>query len=236
MSNTPGSLGRRFVARARNEGVGSALARAGAYLWSTRAAWFVLRCDLGASGEPPSDGLDFEMEEVDPAAFIGFKEAMKTASGKDLRDLEDRQKMCDAGIEKLYVGFTAAGDPIFAQWLITPDRQDGLHRLFSRDLFPSIGADEVLTEGAYTFAGHRRRGAMKRGKAQVLAVARSTGFQRAYTTVDMDNIPSLRGNARVGFDLAYVGVVVRRFGTFRRGHAPVRPEDLAVWKAAIKAG
>jgi hypothetical protein len=75
-------------------------------------------------------------------------------------------------------------------------------------------------------------GAMADGMAQLLRIAAAEGATSALTYVAIDNVPSLRGCANVGFDLDHVRVSVRRLGR-RRGftHNPDADASLA-WRNA----
>ena len=91
----------------------------------------------------------------------------------------------------------------YAQWLIRAEDQDLLHR-HAPGRFNHLEPDEVLLEGAFTFAAFRSMGAMADGMAQLLRIAAGEGATSALTYVAIDNVPSLRGCANVKFDLDHV--------------------------------
>ena len=91
-----------------------------------------------------------------------------------------------------------------------------------------ISADSHPVEGAFTFAAFRRMGAMADGMAQLLRIAAAEGATSALTYVAIDNVPSLRGCANVGFDLDHVRVSIRRLGRRRSfTHDPDADASLA---------
>ncbi len=217
----------------RDEGAGSAIGKVTQPLWSTETNWFVLRTDLGQLPDPLPTRTEVAMEPVDVADFTGFIDELELVTGSDRGALDDREKMRSAGIDRFYVSFSPSREPVYAQFVITPEQQEAMQAAFRRELFPKLEERQVLLEGAYTFTSFRGLGVMAEGMRQVLTRARDDGFDQALTTVDRDNVPSLRGCARVGFEPARVGVISRRFGQFSRRHAPARADDWAIWRTAI---
>jgi hypothetical protein len=139
-----------------------------------------------------------------------------------------------ADVRTLYVADADDGRPIYAQWLIgRPDQwrleaeTPGAH--------DALADDEVLLEGAYTFVAFRGVGAMADGMWQLLRIARDEGgAAAAITYVRDDNVPSLRGCARVGFVLDHVRVNSTRLGRGRSERSVIGPAAQRAWETAIQ--
>jgi GNAT superfamily N-acetyltransferase len=199
------------------------------FLWDTKHD-FELRCDLTRELPPIRPAkIPIEMRPTDPREFKGFKDELAKSDGADYRKVLIRAWYCRAGVETLYVGFD--GDqPAYAQWLATPEDQRRIPRVLP-GRFPELNPDELLVEGAYTFAEYRRLGLMRDGMAQLLRFALETGASAAITYVGVDNIPSLRGCADVGFVPHRMRVSTRRILRWTRNR-PVGEEHWRLWEAA----
>ena len=186
--------------------------------WSTRPS-LGLRCGLGALPEPRRARAPVAMHPVDGVGFEGFERELEHAGPEDSVELARRIRLCRAGVAGLYVAADESGAPMYAQWLVRPDAQEPLHAV-TGGLFPHLGPDEALLEGAYTFAAFRGLGAMADGMHQLLAIAAAEGFGSAITYVAAANVASLKGCARVGFRLDHVRLVRRRLGARRIDRVP----------------
>ena len=172
------------------------------------------------------------MEPRDPRSFGGFKDELDRASAGI--GLAQRQSLCDAGVQTLYVAVDGSGEPIYAQWLVRSDEQEALHRA-TRGLFPTLGEGEALVEGAYTFANFRKLGAMTDGMRQLLVRARDSGDRAVFTYVADGNVASLRGCASVGFVPDHLRLDICRLGIRRSRRAPLDAATEAAWQAAVAA-
>jgi hypothetical protein len=201
-------------------------------LWSTSLS-FGLLVDLDETlNRPHPAKVPVIMQVYDPEGFTGFKEELPRVSGADSVEVSGRQGFCDGGVKSLYVSLDESGNPIYAQWLIRGEDQEALHSI-KGDLFPQLGEQEALLEGAYTFVSARGKGAMADGMAQLLADARAAGDRKVYTYVTEGNIPSLRGCANVGFEPDHLRLVVNRFGIRKIRHVPVDAASRVTWDKAV---
>lgn len=175
------------------------------------------------------------MEPRDTATFRGFADDLARVSPDELLDVRMRDFWCREGVSTLYVATDSEGGEIYAQWLIDTEteprfRRPGIHIL---EPLPRLAADEVFVEGAYTFARNRRQGAMVDGMHQLLSLARDRGARRCLTYVGIDNVPSLRGCAAVGFVPDHIMVVRWRLGTSRVSSRALEAGDLSRWREAV---
>ena len=194
-------------------------------VWWTKT-FLALRCNLERLPHVRTAKVPITMEPTSTSQFRGFDQELTRSRGTTYVELLLRKDLCDSGVQELYVAYSDA-KPAYAQWLIRAEDQDLLHR-HAPGRFDHLEPDEVLVEGAFTFAAFRRMGAMADGMAQLLRIAAGEGATSALTYVAIDNVPSLRGCANVGFDLDHVRVSVRRLGRRRSfTHDPDADASLA---------
>jgi len=199
-------------------------------LWFTKR-FLGLRADLSEPSEPRPALLPLVMEPVEDASFTGFADELREVTGGDYVEALLRQRLHAAGVSTLYVA-VHDGRPAYAQWLIRASEQDTVHD-HAPGRYPKLAADEVLLEGAYTFAGFRRLGAMRDCMGQLLRLAAAEGARAALTYVEAHNVPSLRGCADVGFEPAHVRESRRRLGLRSGAGRSVEQEDRILWTRAV---
>jgi GNAT superfamily N-acetyltransferase len=200
-------------------------------LWS-RDSHFALRCVLATMPEVPAAKVKVDMHPFDPKTFTGFREEYTRSVGGEALEVFWREEFAQAGILTPYLTLGSDGSPAYTQWLITPDTQPRLEA-WKPGRHIGFGPDEALVEGAYTFSAHRGQGIMIDGMAQLLCKARGRGLRAVYTAVATDNVPSLRGCARVGFQPDYVRVSTWRWGHSRTVIQPIDGYWQKVWDDAI---
>lgn len=200
-------------------------------IWSSSLS-FGLSVDLETPTDVRKARVPVRMKVSDPESFIGFDNELPLVSGADSVAVAQRKRFCAAGVRTLYVSVDDSGNPVYSQWLVRSDNQEALHRITS-GLFPQLGEGEALLEGAYTFVSARGQGVMADGMSQLLASARDAGDLKAYTYVDEENVPSLRGCANVGFEPDHLCLVVRRFGIRKIRRTTVDDASRAHWEAAV---
>ena len=105
----------------------------------------------------------------------------------------------------------------------------------SSQLWLPLKPDEVLLEFAYTFTPFRGLGVMGDAMGQLLRVAAQSGARWARTYVSDDNIPSLRGCSKVGFELDHVRTTTNRLGTVRNRFTGPAEGDHQRWEQATVA-
>jgi RimJ/RimL family protein N-acetyltransferase len=92
-----------------------------------------------------------------------------------------------------------------------------------------------MLEFAYTFTPFRGLGIMGDAMRRLLQVAADDGHRSAITYVRDDNIPSLRGCQKVGFDLDHVRATSHRAGITRHAFDPPTEDDRRRWAEATAA-
>jgi len=225
----PTAVVRAGLELVRAAGPAAARAAARRRLWSEEVL-LGLRCDLARLPSAPPARVDVRMELQDVRSFRGFDDEALNLTGDDAYEASLRSRTCRAAVESLYVA-NVDGAPVFAQWLVGHDQQAALRRRAPGSHSP-LRPGHVLLAGAYTFAAFRGRRAMAAGMSQVLHIARDGGASAAFTYVAPDNVPSLRGCARVGFGPDHQRVTRYRLGRRRSEERPLDAAARAAWAAA----
>jgi GNAT superfamily N-acetyltransferase len=130
--------------------------------------------------------------------------------GEALRDRMVRLRMLEAGLTTCYVAVTGRDEPTYMQWLIGPEQNERVAALFG-DRFPPLAPDEMLLEGAFTHEAWRGQKIMAAAMGRIIERAVDHGARSVITFVAVDNIPSLKGCAKVGMT-----PYCQRTGTWRR--------------------
>jgi hypothetical protein len=213
----------------RNAGVATTVGLLSEQVWWTKT-FLGLRCNLKRLKRVRKARVAVTMEPTSTSLFRGFDQELAQSRGPSYVELLLRKDLCDSGVQELYVAHSDR-KPAYAQWLIRAEDQDRLHH-HAPGRYDRLEPDEVLLEGAFTFADFRRMGVMADGMMQLLRIAAAEGATSAITYVAIDNLPSLRGCANVGFELDHVRVSVRRLGRRRSfAHEPDADASLA-WGTA----
>lgn len=158
---------------------------------------FGLRRDLRAVFQSPKAKIKIAIRPIEQGDFNILMEdgAMKDLYPKFYRE---QKKLADENIPTGYVAVTDEGVPCYMQWLIGPQQNVRIQRLF-RGVFPNLSDDEALLEGAFTSRAFRGNGVMPQAMSEIANEAKDLGVRRVITFVDIENIPSLKGCYRAGF-------------------------------------
>lgn len=127
---------------------------------------------------------------------------------------QTRGRLLEEGIGSPYVAVNEDDEPCYVQWLFSADDNDAVQWFF-HGIFPELGPDEALLEGAFTPVKHQGKRIMSAGMSMIAEKAADLGACYVVTFVGIDNIASLKGCERAGF-LPYVDRVEKRFAGRRR--------------------
>jgi GNAT superfamily N-acetyltransferase len=173
---------------------------------ATRAYWrsdsetIGLRRDLSISITAPSAAIPLTIRELRPADVpILFACDDDVRSGEAMRQRAIRLRMTQADLKTCYVAANDDDQPCYVQWLIGPSEKEKLRELFD-DRFPTLRDDEMLLEGAFTLEAWRGKGIMAAAMARIAASAADHDARWVITFVAEDNIPSLKGCKKAGFE------------------------------------
>lgn len=223
-----GGFSRLDVSALRRIGVVLVATRGVQRVWGSRT-FFVLEADVRATHVHELPAVP--METCDGPSFTAFAAALRQARGGDYLDLRWRARWANDDVRQLYAHRRSQGEILYAQWLIGPDDQRRAATGHLRET-ARLARDERMVEGAYAFPAARGRGLMKAGMARLLQIAEETGAARVRTYVEIDNAPSLRGCAAVGFRPTAIRRHHWRFGARTSTTLPLDESMLKCWTSA----
>ena len=158
-----------------------------------------LRRDLAVPFPAPAAKLPIQVRPLAPEDDLSFLDVDQPGLAADQVFARlGQRRILQSGLATCYVAIGPEGKPCYMQWLIPSSENDRV-RTFFGNLYPQLGPDEVLLEGAYTPEAHRGQGIMASAMAQIAQQAAHSGARWAITFVDEGNTPSLKGCERAGF-------------------------------------
>lgn len=110
-----------------------------------------------------------------------------------------RRRILESGFGTCYIAATADDEPAYMQWMFTAADNAAVQRHFG-GTFPVLSPDTVLLEGAFTPEQHRGKRIMSAAMSKIAEFGAEHGARYAITFVGVDNIASLKGCARAGFE------------------------------------
>lgn len=197
---------------------------------SSREVNFGLRCDLERLPPLKAASIPLTLECRD-GHFTGFEAELGRTTGADYGRTLRRRRLHEQGVRSMHVAVGDDGVPVYVQWLVAPRDQHLLDEHGS-DFWPPLKPDEVLVEFAYTFAPFRGLGVMGDAMRRLLGVGEQLGARWALTYVRDENVPSLRGCAKVGFELDHVRTTRARLGARRDRIQPPSAAERRAWEQA----
>ncbi len=133
-----------------------------------------------------------------------------------------QRRLLEAGVGTCWIAVGPDGKPAYMQFLIFPEDNDGISRLWG-DLFPQLREGQALLEGAYTPAASRGLGIMAHAMARIADAAAERGATQAITFVGDDNVASLKGCKKAGFSPYERRIELWRLARRRIVHDPLPP-------------
>ena len=110
------------------------------------------------------------------------------------------RRLISARLPTCWVAIAPDDKVCYMQWLVAPSDNDRIRAQWD-DLFPQLGPDEALLEGAFTGEAYRGQGIMAHAMSRIAVAARDFGARWVHTFVGVTNTPSLKGCKKAGFVL-----------------------------------
>ena len=132
---------------------------------------------------------DDDLSALDPAPGLSADERLWRMA---------QLRLLRSGIGICYVGVAPDGQPCYMQWVM-PSSENARLKAFFGNLYPRLGPEEALLEGAYTPDAYRGKGIMGAAMTQVAERAADVGARWVITFVDEQNQGSVKGCIRAGF-------------------------------------
>lgn len=209
------------VGRSLGDRIGWRLQK-GLYTYTWR---YGLRRSLDQKIEPPRAKIPLHVRPFatgDEEALFGHR--LTGADAEDAREIRYRLEHLAADIPTPFVAVDeTTGTPCYMQWLMGAEQNAKIQA--KPWGFPRLAQDEALLENAYTPPAYRGKHIMAEAMYLIAERARDFGARFAMTFVAGDNMASLKGCKRAGFDIYLVHE--RKdygFGLFTRNKFTVLPK------------
>lgn len=155
------------------------------------------RLDESIPGKPSA--YEYTLTPASPEDVDEFFQKMAYETKKSRYQVLERRWFYESGFHNCYVARASDTNELcHIRWLVTSQDEKVRAEAFGSRL-PKLKEDEVLSENVYTLEKYRGKGIQISVGLQVAEIARKQGFRRLITYVAEDNIASLRGSKRVGY-------------------------------------
>jgi RimJ/RimL family protein N-acetyltransferase len=165
-------------------------------LYSSSTA-LCLRLDLEAERDHPKPRIPIVIRPLrkdDNICLLEESDYAKAHPRWKARQL----RLVESDLPTCYIAAKEHDQPCFMQWLLLP-----IHDTLIRDhlgkAFEPLLPDQALLEGGYMHPDCRKNGIMPAALSRIAVQAKAHGCTQVITYVDLDNIPSLIGCRRAGF-------------------------------------
>ncbi|MCK8480718.1 GNAT family N-acetyltransferase [Psychroserpens algicola] len=124
-----------------------------------------------------------------------FKNSDINALNEELR----HRRLVDENIPNCYVAQINTNDTVYRQWVFKHHQNERIAIYFG-PIFPKLKKDEAIIEGVFTHTDYRGLRIMPKAVYEILNQAHYSHLKRVIAFVDEQNIASLKGFYRVGFE------------------------------------
>lgn len=195
---------RRFLLRAQDfvrllggGHAGEALRPLRARLHS-RSLSYGLRRDLSIPFPTPPAKIEVDVRPLAPQDDLSFLNSEPGLPSDVTWTRLGQRRLVEARLPTCWVAIAADGKPSYMQWLIASKDNPRIRAQWG-NLFPELGPDEALLEGAYTPEAHRGQGIMPHAMGRIAEAAKNLGARYVITFVADHNTASLKGCKKAGF-------------------------------------
>ena len=121
------------------------------------------------------------------------------------------KRLINENIKHCYSAIDNEDNVCYRQWLIGFKENDKIQNYFG-ELFPRLNNGEALVEGVFTNPDYRGFGIMAFAMSEIAELGFRIGYKKIIVFVDRENIPSLKGCIRSGFEPYIIMRKKWRFG------------------------
>jgi GNAT superfamily N-acetyltransferase len=157
-----------------------------------------LRRDLAIPFSGPSAKIPITVRPLTSADDLSALDPEPALSADERLWRLAQLRLLRSGLGICYVAIAPEGKPCYMQWVMPSSENARLRAVFG-NLYPALGPDEALLEGAYTPDAYRGKGIMGAAMTQVAERAAEVGARWVITFVDEQNQGSVKGCIRAGF-------------------------------------
>jgi GNAT superfamily N-acetyltransferase len=157
-----------------------------------------LRRDLTIPFTGPSAKIPITVRPLTDSDDLSALEPTPELNAHERYSRLSQLRLLRSGLRTCYVAIAPDGKPCYMQWVVPSSENARLRAVFG-NLYPVLGPEEALLEGAYTLESYRGKGVMSAAMAQIAARAAELGVRWVITFVDQGNDASVKGSIRAGF-------------------------------------
>ena len=179
-----------------------------------------LKRDLRRPHKPPKAAIDLEIRPLASSDSLAFLDPRPGAEADQELIRQNQLRLLEADIPTCWIATDPGGRPCYMQWLVT-SRDNARIKAQWGGVMPELRPDEALLEGAYTPESHRGLGIMAHAMARIAERAAELGASSVITFVAAENVPSLKGCKKAGFDPYVERRVKWRLGVRRVEFTPL---------------
>ena len=166
----------------------------GRRLYSPTSRSVVLRRDLDRPLASPQARTPITVRPADTVDHARVSALLSELSGYERIT---RERFLELGIGTCYVAVNEDAEICYLQWLVGTEHND---LLAAHTNLPRLHDHEALLENAFTPVAFRGQGIMAAAMAQIAARGAELGARWTLTVVREDNVPSIKGCIRAGFE------------------------------------
>jgi GNAT superfamily N-acetyltransferase len=162
--------------------------------------WIGIRTRLYSKMDTLGLVRDLDIPFESPKAKIDI--TIRLFEATDINTLNEsfrHERLVKENIPNCYIAETKDNISCYRQWLIGSKENDRIKNYFG-NLFPKLKENEALLEGAFTDPSFRGMGIMPAAMSRIAEKGNNIGAKRIITFVGINNIPSLKGCKRSGFN------------------------------------
>ena len=148
---------------------------------------FGLKRDLTIDFKTPKAQIDLLIRPFQPKDKAYFKADLQNGG------------LVEKNIPICYVATTSEDIPCHRHWLMDYKQNENI-KAFWGESFPVLNADEALIESIFTIPKYRSKGIMPAVLDKMAKKSKNLGLRYLILFVEIDNIPSLKGSHRSGFE------------------------------------
>jgi RimJ/RimL family protein N-acetyltransferase len=164
---------------------------------SSRVNRYGLKRDLSVAIETPQARIPISVRPARRADLDRLLSGAGVTEPQEMVELNARRAFAEKVAGGAYVAIDERnGTPCYVQWLLGPQKNAVIGELGG---FPLLAEGEALLEDAYTPPSHRGLGIMSAAMALIAERGVEVGARHVITFVGKENIASLKGCKRAGF-------------------------------------
>lgn len=159
--------------------------------------------------------IKYSLKRVEEKDILDIAGQLSSLPISDRKEIIIRLFFYEKGFKNCYVAKTAKGDIAYMQWIIYP-QENSIIRKFAKNRFPLLYKNQVFIENAFAFPRVRGLGLLWSVTLDLLEIAKSEGYENAFTFVKKENIFVINDFIKIGFKIKRLVPELKLFGYTKR--------------------